>query len=114
MFWWTGMKSPELQLMVYGENISTADVQLQYPGVELQSVSKVQNPNYLFINLLLDKNVQPGKFEINFVLGDKTLQHYSYELKKREKNSSKRIGFNSSDVIYLITPDRFANGNPEE
>lgn len=113
MFWWAGMKSPELQLMVYGENISTADVQLQYPGVELQSVSKVQNPNYLFINLLLDKNVQPGKFEINFVLEDKTLQHYSYELKKREKNSSKRIGFNSSDVIYLITPDRFANGNPE-
>ena len=111
-FWWAGMISPELQLMVYGDKIAESNIELNYPGIQLESVSKVQNPNYLFINLLLDKNVQPGKFDIHFKQGNNTVESYSYELKSREKNSAKRQGFNSSDVIYLITPDRFVNGNP--
>ncbi|MEZ5105473.1 MAG: glycoside hydrolase family 13 protein [Draconibacterium sp.] len=113
MFWWAGMKSPELQLMVYGDKISETNVVLNYPGVKLEAVSKVQNPNYLFIDLVLDENVQAGKFDILFRKEDKTVASYTYELKARERNSGNRKGFNSSDVIYLITPDRFANGNPE-
>ncbi len=113
IFWWAGMKSHELQLMVYGDDISASNVELKYPGVKLEAVSKVENPNYLFLDLVLDENVQPGKFEIRFKQGEKTVATYLYELKAREKNSAKRMGFNSSDVIYLITPDRFANGNPE-
>lgn len=112
MFWWAGMKSPDLQLMVYGENISTAEVSLEYPGVTLYSVSKVENPNYLFIDLKLDKNVKPGSFDIQFKKDGKTVESYSYELKARETDSAERMGFNTSDVIYLITPDRFVNGNP--
>jgi glycosidase len=112
MFWWAGMKSPELQLMVHGENISEANVTLKYPGVELESVSKVQSPNYLFIELRLAENVQPGKFEIQFTHENKVVATYSYELKVREKGSASRTGFNGSDVIYLVTPDRFINGNP--
>ncbi len=113
MFWWTEMKSPELQLLVYGENISFTDVTLEYPGVELVSVAKVKSANYLFIDLKLAENVQPGSFEIQFKNEEKVVQTYLYELKAREKNSATREGFNSSDVIYLITPDRFVNGNPE-
>ena len=113
MFWWTGMNSPELQLLVYGENISTTDVTIEYPGVELVSVTKVTSPNYLFIDLKLEENVQPGSFDIQFNDEEKVVQTYLYELKAREKNSATRQGFNSSDVIYLITPDRFVNGNPE-
>ena len=79
----------------------------------MESVSKVQNPNYLFINLNLDENVQAGIFEIQFKQGQKTINTYNYELKAREKDSQKRTGFNSSDVIYLITPDRFVIGNPQ-
>jgi glycosidase len=112
MFWWAGMKSPELQLMIYGEKISETDVAIKYPGVELISVTKVQNPNYLFLDLHLAEDVLPGKFEIQFSKGKKVVQKYLYELKAREKNSATRTGFNSSDVIYLITPDRFINGNP--
>jgi neopullulanase len=112
MFWWAGMKSPDLQLMIYGEKISTADVSLKYSGVELVSVTKVQSPNYLFIDLKLDKNVQPGKFDIQFKVGNKVVATYPYELKVRENGSANRAGFNSSDVIYLITPDRFVNGDP--
>ncbi|HSO87410.1 MAG TPA: glycoside hydrolase family 13 protein [Draconibacterium sp.] len=112
MFWWAGMKSPELQLMVHGQNISAANVTVKYPGVELVAVTKVQSPNYLFIDLRLAKNVQPGKFDIQFTSGNKVVANYSYELKAREKGSANRIGFNGSDVIYLVTPDRFVNGNP--
>jgi len=113
MFWWAGMKSTDLQLMVYGESIATTEVSLEYPGVTLYSVSKVQNPNYLFIDLKLDQNVQPGSFDIQFKKEGKTVESYSYELKVREKGSAEREGFSTSDVIYLITPDRFVNGNPD-
>ncbi len=113
MFWWAGMKSPELQLMIYGENISLSTVSLNYPGVVLESVSKVQSPDYLFVDLRLAENVQPGKFEIQFSRDSKLVAKYNYELKARVKDSAKRKGFNSSDVIYLITPDRFVNGNPD-
>ena len=112
MFWWAGMKSPDLQLMVYGENISETDVSLEYPGVELVSVSKVQNPNYLFIDLKLSENIKPGSFDILFQKENKTTKSYNYELKAREQGSATRAGFDQSDVIYLITPDRFVNGNP--
>jgi glycosidase len=112
MFWWAGMKSPNLQLMVYGENISETNVDLTYPGVEIVSVTKVQSPNYLFVDLRLAENVEPGKFEIRFSKENKVVQSYQYELKARETHSAHRTGFNGSDVIYLITPDRFVNGDP--
>ena len=111
-FWWTGFKNPSLQLMVYGERISETRPEIKYDGVELVSTSSVENPNYLFLDLRLSPNVQPGKFEIAFKQNDKTIVASTYELKAREKNSSQRVGFNTSDVMYLIMPDRFANGDP--
>ncbi len=110
--WWAGMKSTDLQLLVYGKDISTADVSIDYAGVEIESVSKVENPNYLFVDLKIAKDVKPGLFDLTFKKGDKVIDKYSYELWEREKGSAERQGFNSSDVIYLITPDRFVNGDP--
>ncbi|WP_167610958.1 glycoside hydrolase family 13 protein [Maribellus sediminis] len=110
--WWAGMKSTELQLMVHGTDISNLDVSFDYPGVELESVSKVENPNYLFIDLKLAKDVKPGAFDIHFKTRKKEVFSYSYELRERKPNSAEREGFNPSDVICLITPDRFVNGDP--
>lgn len=110
-FWWAGMKSAELQLLVYGQNIAGSDVKIDYPGVKISSVTKVENPNYLIVDLKLDENVQPGKFEILFSTGKNQVGKYQYELKMRVEGSAERKGFNSSDVIYLIMPDRFANGD---
>jgi len=110
--WWVGMKAQDLQLLVHGENISLADVSFDYPGVELEAVTKVENPNYLFIDLKFSEGVQPGNFDIHFKVGKKEVATYKYELWKRKPNSAMREGFNSSDVICLITPDRFANGDP--
>ena len=111
-FWWTGFKNPSLQLMVYGERISETRPEIKYEGVELVSSSSVENPNYLFLDLRLSADVKPGKFEIVFKQNGKVIISSPYELKAREKGSSQRVGFNTSDVMYLIMPDRFANGDP--
>lgn len=111
-FWYAGMQNPELQLMVYGEGIGSADVSVDYPGVSLSSVVKLESNNYLLVYLHLDKNVKPGKVKLTFTEGKKKLVK-EYELRKRSKKGEERIGFDMSDVLYLIMPDRFANGNPD-
>ncbi len=112
-FWWVGMQNSELQLMVYGENISSTEVVIDYPGVVLEHVTKVESPNYLFLDLKMDETVKAGHFNINFTQKGKVKQSFDYELKERDENVRERQGFNTTDVMYLITPDRFVNGNPE-
>ncbi|MGY8981435.1 MAG: glycoside hydrolase family 13 protein, partial [Cytophagales bacterium] len=111
-FWWAGMANQHLQLMIYGTDIAELSPQIDYPGVSLTKTTQVKNPNYLFIDLQLTEEVVPGTFEIEFRRGKKIVQIYTYELKERRENSALRQGFNSSDVLYLITPDRYANGDP--
>jgi glycosidase len=110
--WWTGMKRAELQLLVYGKDISMTEVVFDYPGVTLLKKHLVENPNYIFLDLQLAKDVKPGSFDIRFMRGKKALFTYKYVLNEREPGSAERIGFGPSDVIYLLMPDRFANGDP--
>lgn len=111
-FWWAGMKNSKLQLMVHGENIAETKPELNYPGVEVAAVTSLQNPNYLFIDLELAPDIKPGTFDISFKQRGKSKASYRYELKERADGSAERQGFNTTDVLYLITPDRFANGDP--
>ncbi|GAB5378881.1 MAG: glycoside hydrolase family 13 protein [Aliiglaciecola sp.] len=110
-FWWVGMAHPELQLMVHGQEIGLTTPQIDYKGVALTSVETTDNPNFLFINLNLADDVKAGSFDIVFTRNGLTVANYQYELKKREAQSAQREGFSPKDVIYLITPDRFANGD---
>ncbi len=112
MNWWVGMKNPSVQLMVHGEGIATSEISLNYPGVTIKSVSRQDNPNYVFIDLNISPEAKSGTFPIQFRKSKKDFTSYNFELLQREPNSAKRKGFDASDVIYLITPDRFANGNP--
>lgn len=111
-FWWVGMKNPNLQVMVYGENISELTPVAKYDGLKIVNVHKVKSPNYLFIDFQLAANIKPGSFKIEFQKDSKRKLSYEYKLLEREEGSAERIGYNTSDVMYLITPDRFANGNP--
>ncbi|WP_339736435.1 glycoside hydrolase family 13 protein [uncultured Sunxiuqinia sp.] len=111
-FWWVGMKNPNLQLMIHGEGLAGSHVLVDYPGVSLKSVTQVENPNYLFIDLKISDEAKPGTFQITFTQSKRDRVAYTYELKARAKGSENRMGFNSSDVIYLVTPDRFVNGDP--
>ncbi|QHT67732.1 glycoside hydrolase family 13 protein [Rhodocytophaga rosea] len=110
-FWWIGMKNPGLQLLIHGENISQQTVSLTYPGVTLQEITKAESPNYLFLTLSIGTEAKAGKVPLVFKNGKKTFT-YSYELKIRSTASNRIQGFTASDVLYLIMPDRFANGNP--
>ena len=109
--WWVGFKNDNLQLLVQHPNIGTTTPKISYPGISIIKVNQAKSPNYLFIDIAIDKSTKPGTFNIVFESekGKKITQ--SYELKAKSKPSEDFIGFNSSDVIYLITPDRFANGN---
>ncbi|SMO67199.1 Glycosidase [Saccharicrinis carchari] len=110
--WWIGMKSSALQLLVYGPQITHARVSIDYPGISLQKLTKVENPNYLFIDLLIDDAAQAGNVPLNFTIKGVHICTYDYPLLNREPHSAVRKGFDSGDAIYLIMPDRFANGNP--
>jgi glycosidase len=112
-FWWIGMEHKQLQIMVHGDNISELTPSFSYPNLQLDSVVNTSNLNYLFIYLSLNENTKSGKLDLIFSKNQKEKIHYSFELKPRDKNSAQRIGFNSSDAMYLITPDRFANAIPE-
>jgi glycosidase len=109
-FWWVGFKNHKLQLIVHGNQIAQKDVSLNYQGVSLESVIKVENPNYLFLNLTISENTIAGKFNIVFKTKGKKDINYEYELKPRNPAKIAQ-GVNSSDLIYLIMPDRFANGD---
>ncbi len=109
--WWVGFKNNDLQLLVKHPNVSNATPALSYQGVTIKKVHKADSPNYLFINLSISKTAKAGKFDIIFKQEHKDDLIYTYELKSRQKPAKNYIGFDSSDVIYLITPDRFANGD---
>ncbi|WP_250463524.1 glycoside hydrolase family 13 protein [Microbulbifer litoralis] len=110
-FWWTDMAAEELQLMVHGRDIAGLEPRLDYPGVTLLGSETTDNDNYLFINLRLAPETEPGTLEIALQDGGETQAVIDYTLKARAAGSAGRRGFDSSDAIYLITPDRFANGD---
>ena len=113
MNWWIGMKNPNVQLLIHGNNVSQYQVSIKYPGVKVTKVNKVENPNYLFVDLTIDsKSVKAGTFKIDLLQNGKTEGSYIYELKNRKPGSAGRQGFTSADVVYLLMPDRFANGDP--
>ena len=111
-FWWAGMADNKLQLMVHGKNISDLEPEFSHPGIEINQVHRLSNPNYLFIDLFLLEEAIPGEFEIIFNKEGQPKTKYNYILLKRESDSAGRQGFSPADVIYLITPDRYANGDP--
>jgi glycosidase len=110
-FWWTGFKESRLQLMVYGKNISKTNIDIAYPGVTIKKTDRTENSNYLFVDLEISPEAKPGKFLINFRQKNNIISNFPYELLARKKGSSSLKGFNSSDVIYLLMPDRFSNGD---
>jgi neopullulanase len=108
--WWVGMKNTELQIMVYGPDIGHSTVTVTYPGIKLKQVAKTTNPNYAFLYISIAKGTKPGNVPLLFTDGKERFT-YNYPIKAR-KDKSGALGFDASDVLYLITPDRFANGNP--
>lgn len=110
--WFADMQDPTLQLMVYGKDIKFADVTTDYPNVKIDSLVRLDSPNYLLVYLNL-KGAKPGEVTLTFSNknGKKTTK--KFQLKAREMAGIDRKGFDISDVLYMLMPDRFANGNPK-
>lgn len=114
MCWWVGMKNPQLQLLIHSNDLAGRTVILRYPGVKVLKTERADSPDYLFVTLYIDgTKTRPGTFDIVLRKPDATDIIVPYELKKRTDGSASRVGFNSSDVVYLLMPDRFANGNTD-
>ena len=109
--WYVGLKDASLQLMVYGKDIKTADVTTDYPGVRIDSLVRLDSPNYLLVYMNV-KDAQPGTMTLLFQQG-KQKKKVNYTLKAREKKGEERYGFSNADVLYMLMPDRFASGRTD-
>ena len=110
--WWVGMNHNQLELMIHGDKIAQYSPSIENENIDLKSVKRTENANYVFLTIDVS-NAEAGSFKIDFKKkGKRNNFSIDYELKERRAASKFRKGFDSSDVIYLITPDRFANGDP--
>ncbi|MBC7642502.1 MAG: cyclomaltodextrinase N-terminal domain-containing protein, partial [Flavobacterium sp.] len=107
-FWWSDMNLSSVQIMLYGKNISQYDVKISN-DIKIEDIKRTENPNYLFVTINT-KNVLPQNFIFSFYKDDKFGFTMTYEIKKRDTNSKFRKSYDSSDLIYLVMADRFANG----
>ena len=110
-FWWEAMHRNSLQILFYGKNIAALDVKCSsdLPVIE---VTKVDNPNYLFVTVA-SASAKAGEYVFSFCKNKKSVFTHTYTFKSRRKNSALRKGFDNSDLIYVLLPDRFANANPK-
>ena len=106
--WWIGMKNPKLQLMIHADNVANNSFSISYPGVSLVKVNKVENKNYVFLDLVISSTAKAGKIKIKY----NNVQQ-DFELLPRRKGNGTLYaqGINSSDFIYMLMPDRFSNGD---
>jgi glycosidase len=111
--WWAGMKNPRLQLMIHGNDAGKVAFRFSYPGVVLDSVIKVKNSNCLFLNLTVSAGTKPGIIHF-YSIGSYRVPGFNFELKKPVSGNGTTFarGIQSSDFIYLLMPDRFSNGDP--
>ena len=110
-FWWRDMHNPKLQLLIYGEKIGETEPRLESDAARIELYHRTPNPNYLFVDIVITPGVEAENLPLSFVRDDGRILSYEYELKQREEDSANRQGFTSADVMYLIAPDRFANGD---
>jgi len=111
--WWVGMKNPKLQVLIHGKGIgSSKKVSLNYAGVQLARVHHFPNANYLALDLLIASNARPGNISISLEGAQKTTLTYALKERRKGKGVAFAQGISAADLIYLIMPDRFANGDP--
>ncbi len=111
-FWWTGMKNPELQILLHGPEIGSWTPRIDAKGIRLMESHRVENPNYLFLDLYIDSSAEVGRFDI-VLQKDNNLIVYSYQLRERKHDPQRIDPLHPADLIYLAMPDRFANGDPD-
>lgn len=109
-FWFSGMHNPELQILFYGKNIAQCQIRIEN-NTAITNVKRTENPNFIFVTIDTTK-IKNKEIDFIFTLKNKSAFVQKYELRDRKKDAALRKSFDASDCIYLLMPDRFANGNP--
>ncbi len=112
LHWWVGMHNPELQVLLYGESLTGLHAKVDHEGIRVTQSISVANPDYLFVYLHIDPSAEPGMIDIELHDASGLRHTQPFDLRAREPGAADRKGFDTSDVLYLITPDRFVNGDP--
>lgn len=111
-FWWVDMKNSSLQLLVYGKDIASYEPRIKQQGITIDKVNRFENASYVAVDLTLDKDLKATTFNIEFTKKGKKTIVQPYTLKQRSNDANQHQGFDAQDVVYLIMPDRFSNGDP--
>ncbi len=109
--WWVGMQLNEIELLIYGEKIGHLSASINHPHVALKQTKQVPNQNYLFVTIQISPQAQAGTVQIELKEGSKTVLKQPFQLLERERGRANLQGFTSADAMYMITPDRFVNGD---
>ncbi len=109
--WWVGMKWSRIQLMVYGAGLSDFKAQFETNNLKIEKVHQIENNSYSFIDVLIPADIKPGTYKLK-IYNNEIETSVDFPILSRQQSKNVHQGFNSSDIIYLITPDRFANGDP--
>ena len=107
--WWVGMRDSTLQLCIFGKNISACTFGTSYPGIKVVRETKPENPDYLFVDLVICPRQKPGKLGLFFSSSGKKVMPYT--LLQRDASPNLHRGYSSKDLVYELMPDRFANGD---
>src|SRR5258708_5771956 len=108
--WWVGMKNPKLELLIHGTNVGYCNqVRINYPGIKITRINKVENKNYLFVDLVISSDTKPGSFSIDLVNKEK-MEPLTYQLKSRRFGNRINYaqGLPSKPFLYLVMPARFS------
>lgn len=108
--WWTGMKWNKVQLMIYGANLKNISAQFNSDNISIEKVTQIENTDYAFIDIVISEELLPGSYQLT-LSNINSEKQINYEIKPRENSIGNHRGFNQTDVIYLIVPDRFVNGD---
>ena len=108
--WWTGMKWNKIQLMIYGTNLKNISARFNSDNISIEKVILPENTDYAFIDIVISEELLPGSYQL-ILSHINSERQINYEIKPRENSIGNHRGFNQTDVIYLIVPDRFVNGD---
>ena len=111
--WFVGMKNPQVQLMVYGKGIRSANVSTDYPGVRIDSLVRLDSPNYLLVYMNV-KDAKAGVMNLKFETGKGKPLNVEYPLNARRQSGDEYMGFSNADVLYMLMPDRFASSGTDK
>lgn len=111
-FWWAGMENRSLQLLLHGQGLAGLQARVRHPGVKLVRSRTLPNPRYLVVELDIGPAARTGPLKIDLLRAGRPVLTHTYELRRREPGSAQRQGFGPQDAVYLLVPDRFANGDP--